>query len=147
MESLNASLGTLMEKCGFADTGKAYRLHVIGSWKTEEFAQEKSQSRRLDVTEYIDGPGTYSFRPAYRSGTLGLTASQVALVSYTKDKPEEVREEALDRHSCHAGAWAKDDVYLLSLEQYDNERGYAILAQINGGDSTVGDFLFRKLRQ
>ena len=146
MEKLSASLGGLMEQCGFVDDGKPYRLHVIGSWKTEEFAQERTQTRRLEVSEFVDGPGTYTFRPVYRKGSLGLTADRVALVSYAKDKPEETRQEALDEHSCHAGAWVKDDLYTLTLEQHDPDRGYAVEAHINGGDSTEGDFLFRKLR-
>lgn len=147
MEKLAASLGTLMEKCGFTDEGKPYRLHVIGSWKTEDFANGGGRVRRIDVTGLVDGPGTYTFRPVYRSGTLGLAAYRVALVSFAKDKPDETREEVVDQHTCHAGAWVKDDLYTLELKAFDPARGYAVVAQIGGGDSTNGDFFFRKLRQ
>lgn len=147
MEKLSANMGELMEEIGVQDEGKPYRMHVIGSWKTEDFAEQGGITKRLDVTEFVNGAGTYWFRPTYRRGSLGLTASQVALVSYAKDKPDELREEAVDRHDCHAGAWVKDDVYLLPLKEYAPERGYAVLAHVRGGDSTEGDFLFRKVKQ
>ena len=147
MERLDAGLGDLRVKVGLVDPNKAYRLHTIGGWKTEEFAKEQAQVRRLDVSGLVDGVGKYQFRPVYHSGTLGLSASQVALVSSPKDKPDEVREEGVDKHVCHAGAWIERDIYTVELTQYDLNRGYAIMASIHGGDSTVGDFLFRKVRK
>ncbi|MCE5239903.1 hypothetical protein LLH23_15665 [bacterium] len=147
MEQLAADLGDLMAKHGFTDEGKPYRMHQIGSWKSEEFKEARSQSRRLDVTLYVAGPGKYWFRPIYRSGLLGLVCTQARLVSFAKDKPEELREEAVDKHQCHAGGWVKDDVYLVELKQYDPARGYALIADIGGGDSTNGDFFFKKLRE
>jgi len=71
----------------------------------------------------------------------------VSLVSSAKDKPDETREEAVDKHRCHAGAWVEADLYRLELKQYDAGRGYAVVAHIGGGDSTTGDFMFRRLRQ
>lgn len=147
MEELSANMGELMEEIGLEDVRKPYRMHVIGSWKTADFAEQGAVTKRLDVTQFVKGEGTYWFRPAYKMGSLGLIASQVALVSYAKDKPDELREEAVDRHDCHAGAWVKDDVYLLPLKEYDPERGYAVLANVRGGDSTEGDFLFRKVKE
>lgn len=147
MEKFGAAMSDLMEKQGFADEGKPYRLHVIGAWKTEDFVPVSARTQRLEVSPLIAGTGTYQFRPAYRGGSLGLVVSSVSLVSYPKDKPEEVREEAVDKHSCHAGAWVKDDLYLLELKAYDAARGYAVVASFSGGDSTTGEFLFRKVRQ
>lgn len=149
METLAANLGDLAERCGFEDTGKPYRLHTIGTWKTEDFAAEQWQTRRLDVTGLVDGPGTYLFRPAYRSGDMGLSVTRVALVSFSPDRPNEIREEAVDQHRCHAGAWVENDLYTLVLKNYDPGQGYAVLATIGGTTephATAGDFLFRKQR-
>ena len=146
MEQLAARMGELMEKNGFPDVNKPYRMHKIGSWKTEDFAQKGSQTQRMDVTALVPSAGKYWFRPTYRSGTLGLSANRVAQVSFAKDKPEETREEAVDQHTCHAGAWVKDDVYLLELKEYDATRGCAVVADYQGGDSSNGDFYFRKLK-
>ena len=146
MEILSSRMGTLMERCGFEDTEKPYRTHVIGEWKSEEFAEKRSQVRRLDVTEFVRGAGTYLFRPKYKSGSLGLGASRVALVSHPKDRPEDTREEAVDAHDCHAGAWVKGDEYRLELKEHDPARGYAVLAHISGGSTTNGQFHFRKVR-
>ena len=150
METLAANLGGLAERCGFVDEGKPYRLHTIGTWKTEDFAAEQWQERRLDVTGLVDGPGTYTFRPAYRSGDMGLSVTRVALVSFTADRTDDTREEAVDQHTCHAGAWVEKDLYTLTLPTHDPERNYAVLATIGGArepHATTGDFLFRKLRQ
>ncbi|NPV48040.1 MAG: hypothetical protein HPY69_13855 [Armatimonadetes bacterium] len=149
METLAANLGDLAERCGFEDAGKPYRLHTIGTWDTEDFVTEQWQTRRLDVTRLVDGPGTYAFRPAYRSGDMGLSVTRVALVSFPRDRPDEVREEAVDEHRCHAGAWVENDLYTLVLKDHDPTRGHAVLAAIGGTTkphATAGDFLFRKLR-
>lgn len=146
MDLLAGRMGTLMERCGFEDKDKPYRIHLVGEWKTEDFEEQQSQRRRLDVTEFVDGAGTYTLQPKWRSGTLGLTATRVSLVSFSKAKPEDVKEEATDKHDCHAGAWVKGDVYTLELGQYDPNRGYAVIADIYGGKTTGGEFYFRKLR-
>lgn len=78
---------------------------------------------------------------------MGLHGRRVSLVSYPKDRPEDVREEAVDQHDCHAGAWAENDLYTLELKAYDAARGYAVIADFSGGDSSNGDFLFRKVRK
>lgn len=147
MDRLAGALGELMEQCGLPDPGKPYRVHVIGAWKTEEFAREKSQSRRLEVSAFVDGPGTYAFEPRYQRGTLGLIVTEARLVSCPADDPAGTRDEAVDRHRCHAGAWVEGGTYTLTLKTYDPARRYAIVAQIGGGDSTEGEFIFRKLRE
>ena len=147
MEQLAARMGDLMEKYGFTDENRPYRVHQVGSWKSEEFVQQKGQARRIDVTPLVGSAGTYWFRPIYRSGAYGLSVTEAALVSYPKDKPDEVRQEAVDTHGCHAGAWVKDDIYTLELRTHDPTRGYAVIAHTNGSDSTNGDYFFKKLRQ
>ena len=147
IDRLAARVASLMEQCGFEDPHKPYRLHTIGTWTTEEFAEKKNQTRRLDVSEVVRGAGVYQFQPKYRKGTLGLTAHKVQLVSFPKDRPEELRVEAEDIHQCHAGAWVKDDLYRLPLSRFDPTRGYAVVAGIQGGQTTHGEFRFRKLRE
>ncbi|MBI3920687.1 MAG: hypothetical protein HY318_04650, partial [Armatimonadetes bacterium] len=113
VDSMAARMGELMERLGFEDADKPYRLHLIGQWKTEDFGDQQGQVRRFDVMQFVKGAGIYLFQPKWRSGTLGLSASQVSLLSFAKDKPEDTREEAVDRHPCHAGAWVQGDVYAL----------------------------------
>lgn len=147
MEKFSSALSAVMDKQGFADEGRPYRTQVIGQWKTEDFTPQSTITRRFAVDKLVLAAGTYVFRPAYRSGTLGLSGRRAALVSFPKDKPEEVREEAVDEHTCHAGAWDDKVLYTLELKEYDPTRDYAIVATYGGGDSSNGDFLFRKLRQ
>jgi len=147
MDRLGGRMGKVMEDCGFEDKEKPYRLHVVGTWKSEEFLEQKGRTRRLDVTEFVIKDGLYLFEPRYRSGTLGLSMSKAVLVSHPKDDPEDTREEAVDQHQCHAGAWIKDAVYSLPLDTYDADRGYAVLATIGGGQTTAGEFWFRLKRE
>ena len=100
----------------------------------------------MDVTQWMSGPGIYTLQFKYKGGTLGLTASQVALLSHAKDEPNDTREEFVDKHDCHAGAWAKGDVYMLDLKEYDPARTYLVAAQIRGGNTTKGEIVFRKKR-
>jgi hypothetical protein len=69
----------------------------------------------------------------------------MALVSFAKEAPEVVREEAVDEHNCHAGAWTERTEYRLPLKTYDPARGYALIARYRGGSTTSGSFTFRKL--
>ena len=146
VDRLAGRVGALMEACGLEDKDKPYRLRVIGTWDTPEFADQQSQTRSIDVTQWVSGPGTYLLQFTYKSGTLGLTASQVALISHPKDNPNDTREECVDKHDCHAGAWAKGDVYMLDLKEHDPERTYLLAASIRGGNTTQGEILFRKKR-
>lgn len=146
VEVLSGRLGEMMEKFGFEDKDKPYRIHVIGQWKTEDFEQQQGQERRLDVTPFVVGSGTYLFQPKYRSGSLGLSASRVSLISFPRDKPDDAREEAVDKHTCHAGAWCEGDIYTLELQEHAPNRGYAVVANIHGGKTTAGEFYFRKKR-
>jgi hypothetical protein len=146
IDRLAGRVAELGEEYGFEDKDKAYRLHVIGTWDTPEFEQQPSQSRTLDVTKWVLGPGVYTVRFKYLQGLLGLTASSVALVSHPKDKPDDRREDAVDKHTCHAGAWNKDETYTLDLKQHDPQRTYLVVAQIRGGKTTKGEIFFRKKR-
>ncbi len=146
VDDMATRISTMGERFGFSDPDRAYRSRNIGEWKTEDFEADHNPTRRLEVTDLLDGPGTYLFEPMYRSGSLGLTASRVALVSYAKDAPDDLREEAVDEHTCHAGAWVKDAVYRLELKAHDPQRGYAVMARIGGGPTTEGVFTFRKAR-
>ena len=146
VDRLAGRMGDLAEECGFADPDRPYRLRTIGTWHTKEFEEKRSQARTIDVTKYVLGPGTYTLKFKYRRGTLGLTASQVQLVSHPKDTPAERRVEAVDRHSCHAGAWVKGDVYTVRLKEYDPQRVYLVVANIQGGRTTEGEIYMRKLR-
>jgi len=146
VDDMATRIAALGERFGVTDPDRAYRRRNIGEWKTADFEVDRHPTRRLEVTPYLDGPGTYLFEPQYRSGSLGLAASRVALVSYPKDNPEDTHEEAADEHTCHAGSWVQDAVYRLELPAHDPNRGYAVLASVGGGPTTEGVFTFRKAR-
>jgi hypothetical protein len=69
----------------------------------------------------------------------------VALVSFARNAPDVVREEAVDEHNCHAGAWTERTEYHLPLKAFDAARGYALIARYHGGSTTSGAFTFRRL--
>jgi len=146
MDRLAARVAAVLEKSGIEDKAKAFRVHIIGEWRTEQFTEQPEQVQHLDVTQWIDGPGTYTVRPNWHSGSRGLRVFRIALVSCPQDNTDQLREEAADEHDCHAGAWVKDDVYTLQLANYEPDRNYAVVAHICGGDTTNGEFEFRRLR-
>jgi len=146
MDRLAGRVAAVLEESGIEDKAKAFRVHIIGEWRTEQFTEQPEQVQHLDVTQWIDGPGTYTVRPKWHSGSLGLAISRMALVSCPQGNTDQFREEATDEHDCHAGAWVKGDVYTLQLTNYERERNYAVVAHIRGGDTTNGEFEFRKLR-
>jgi hypothetical protein len=145
VEDMSARMAQMGEKFGIPDVEAPFRRHGIGAWDTPEFAQKPDVTRRLDVTAFVAGPGTYVFEPIYSGGSLGLVVTRVALVSFAKNAPDAVREEAADEHRCHAGAWVEGGTYRLPLAAYDAARGYAVVADIHGGSTTTGTFTFRKL--
>jgi hypothetical protein len=145
VEDMSTRMAAMGEKLGIPDAGKPFRRHEIGKWDTAEFAQGNEVTRRLDVSDYVSGPGEYVFEPVYSGGSLGLVVTRVALVSFAKDAPDEVREEVVDEHTCHAGAWIERTEYHLPLKVFDPDRSYALIARYHGGPTTSGVFTFRKL--
>ena len=145
VEDMSTRMAAMGEKLGIPDAGKPFRRHEIGKWDTAEFAQGPAVTRRLEVSEFVSGPGEYVFEPVYSGGSLGLVVTRMALVSFAKEAPEVVREEAVDEHNCHAGAWTERTEYRLPLKTYDPARGYALIARYRGGSTTSGSFTFRKL--
>ncbi len=153
IEKTVSGIGEICAQFGIKDPGRVYRWHKIGEWKTEDFDKQSPLTRRIEVTQWIDGPGTYEVRFSYRSGRLGLVVTKVSLVSRSPDGEEKV--EAVDEHRCHAGAWADRPSYMLKLDKYQAGRKYLVEMVISGGNpkaprskrSTNGDIMMRKLRQ
>jgi hypothetical protein len=155
IEGTVAEAGAACEKLGVEDPGRPYRWHKIGTWKTEDFDQQSPVVRKFEVTEHIRGAGTYTVRFDYRSGLLGLSVKKVRLLSSPVQNPEELREEAVDAHDCHAGAWVKDNLYSLAIPTQPEGRKWFVEVTMAAGDprqprdtrTSNGDIFFAKQRQ
>ncbi len=151
LDTYAGSVGEFMEKLGFEDKDKLYRTTILGRWKTEQFVDNPRQEVRMDVSDCIDGPGTYILKPRSTSGWLSPTIHRVALVSYEKGSPEDSREEAVDDHRARIHYHPiPDGVYKLTLDRYTPDRGYAVVVQIeqklHNNYASAGEFQFRKAR-
>jgi len=117
---------------GIKDTGKPYRPHKIGSWKTSDFDAKERIEKRWDVTDSLDGPGTYRVRFVYTRGWNGLRMYRVALATERGGKLEQAAE---DRHEGVAANKNLANTYTLTLEAHDPKARYIVLADIQGASS------------
>jgi hypothetical protein len=155
VEETVAEVAGVLEKLGIPDPGRPYRWRKIGAWRTEDFNEQSPLTRRFEVTDRLEGAGTYLVRFVYRSGVLGLRVSKVRLLSAPADRPEELQEEAADAHECHAGAWNRGTLYRLPLAAPAPQRKYFVEITMGAGSpatppdqrSSNGDIFFAKQRE
>ncbi|NUP98832.1 MAG: hypothetical protein HUU35_03135 [Armatimonadetes bacterium] len=141
------------ERVGFPDARKPYRRVKVGSWQTQDFDQQGSIVKELDVTARIAGAGSYEVEFAYTAGLLGLTVDKVVLLTQLGDDPATRREVAVDQHPAHAGGWNKGHLYRLTVDQPPPAVKWLLLASIRAGSpqqppearSSQGDIYLRKL--
>ena len=129
------AIGVSLAPFGIKDTGKPYREHTIGGWKTEDFDQGAKLTKTWDVTDSLDGPGTYRVRFAYTRGWNGLSMYRVALAASAKAAPDKLTVMADDTHTGFAAHKNRSNVYTLKLARYDPKARYIITADIKGTPS------------
>ena len=117
---------------GIRDTGRPYRPHKIGSWKTADFDDNERIEKRWDVTDSVDGPGAYRVRFVYTRGWNGLHMYRVALAVERDGKLEQVAE---DRHEGVAANKNLANTYTLTLEAHDPKARYIVVADVQGASS------------
>lgn len=141
-------------KLGVPDPNLAFRTHVIGGWKTEDFANGAEVQKKWEVTPYLVGPGRYEVQFLYEKGWCGLGMHRVALASADPSAPDKLTEIAFDKHEGITGHQPKNDVYVLDLKDHDAKRKYFIVADVRGSDPRApedrkgcgGSVVMRKLK-
>ncbi|MBC7286656.1 MAG: hypothetical protein H5T86_01150 [Armatimonadetes bacterium] len=152
VERTVSAVGDICEALGVPDPGRPFRWHKIGEWKTEDFDQASPITKKIDVSQLVDGPGAYEVRFAYRTGELGLVVTKVSLIAVSEDG--QARIEAVDEHRCHAGAWNEGEVYTLRLAGYNEANKYSVEIVMAAGQpqtprqerTSTGDIFWRKVR-
>jgi len=127
-----AAVGQAIDKFGVEDPGKPYRAKQVGRWQTEDFEPGPEIAKTWDVTEAINGPGTYRVQFVYQSGWYGLNIHRTSLASAKTAAPDELQNLATDEHEGTAAYRNKDNIYELSIDAYSPELKYHIVADVRG---------------
>jgi hypothetical protein len=152
-QNTEAQLVETAYKLGLSAPFMYYARQRIGSWQTGTFPVSGSKvEHRLDVTERLKGPGPYAVTFEYTRGMEALQMDRVALVARRPDGAEQ--QVAEDVHSGRTGAWNVKNDYRLSLERYDPQARYFVVARVGVSASqrdsekrtTQGDIFWRRLR-
>jgi hypothetical protein len=157
VEDLKAASGSVVEtarKLGIKAPFMSYTRGRIGSWTTGTFpiSGQKTQYR-VDVTDRIDGPGTYAVTFLYTQGMEALEFERAALSARSADGKEQ--EVAVDAHEGRTGAWHVKNQYTLRLKQYDPKARYVLVVRLNVSASqrepqrrtTQGDIYWQRVRE
>jgi hexosaminidase len=137
--------------CDFYDRLKTHArrlgyLHVnyrplddlVALWRPDTIGEEFADLV-FDITEHLDGPGTYEIEMRYSHGAHGLDVARVEMLA-----GESVI--AADEHEGFAGRRSKDQFYRLDVPEVKPDVPYTvrIRAKGSGGTDSVGEIILRK---
>ena len=117
---------------GMRDTSKFVMSQKIGNWTLDDFRESTAITRKIDVTEHILGPGTYTVTFQYSSGWNGLSMVRVALVQEKPGKDAKRAEVSVDEHPGSTGHRSTGNVYTLKLDRYEADARFLVVADIRG---------------
>jgi len=129
-ESTCADIGKHLGSLGVADPGRAYRRQTVGTWATEDFADSAEITKEWDLSDALEGAGTYRVQFVYRSGWYGLSIHRVRLLAAVAEGEPVV--VASDEHEGSAAHRNKDNVYELALPVHDPAMRYTLAADVRG---------------
>jgi len=118
----------------------------VGHWGPDNLKGPNAAVLTFEVTDRIEGPGTYTVTLCWTKGAWGLGGQKVELLSAAKDHPDQLTVEATDAHTCHAGAWVQGNVYTLPLANLDPQRVYQVRLTASASNDSFGDVYFRKAK-
>jgi hypothetical protein len=153
-QTASASVVETARKLGIKAPFMFYTRGRIGSWKTGTFpVSGEKVEHRIDVTDRIDGPGTFAVTFLYTQGMEALEMQRAALLARLPDGKEE--EVAVDAHEGRTGAWHVKNQYALHLKQYDPRARYTLVARLNVSASqretknrtSQGDIYWQRMRE
>ena len=145
-----AEVATALAPLGVTDPSAAYRRRVAGTWVSEDFQEQERITKQWDVTQLLDGPGTYEVHFKYTSGWWGTSIYRAAL-----SVGEDHAEVAADAHDGTAAYASENNLYTLVVDEHDPNASYALAADIKGVRSKGrpadrqgcnGEVALRKLR-
>ncbi len=125
-------IGEYLADFGIPDPGKPFRGRTISEWSADDFDQQRTITREIDVTDMISGPGTYIVGFKYTSGWHGLSISRVALAAAPAASPEQRTEIAVDEHDGVTGARPVANEYTLQVEHLPEDSVSTVIARISG---------------
>ncbi len=110
---------------GITDPSAASRERVAGTWVSDDFEEGERVTKRFDVTELLDGAGTYQIHFKYTSGWWGTNIHRAALAV-------DETEVAADEHVGMAAYASAANVYTLVVEEHDEGATYTLVIDIKG---------------
>ncbi len=127
-----ADIAATLAPLGVVDPLQPYRPTEIGGWSTHDFDKKVRVRKTYDVTRCVTKPGAWSVTFQYTSGWWGLSIERVALVAAPEDRPEELRDLAVDKHHGSTGARSKDSSYTLDVKTLPKHSRFFIVADVRG---------------
>jgi hexosaminidase len=96
------------------------------------------KERSWVATRYITGPGTYEVVFGYTGGAHGLAIEQARI------EPS----GSVDKHAGFTGAATRDNVYTVTVDNYDPTAKYVVKAMVrsDGGTDSSGTVYVRKVK-
>ncbi|AQT69556.1 Beta-hexosaminidase [Anaerohalosphaera lusitana] len=134
----NAFQGTLHKAAVYST---APEEHLVGQWTPEQMSQDW-KTLQWDVSGVIDGTGTYSIVFQYTGGAHRLDLNWVSLLVDGK-------EIARDEHPGQTGGSNKDNIYTVTIDDYEPAAEYTIKAEVrsDGGTDSTGDITIKRNMQ
>ncbi len=153
LQTISGSVVDAARKLGLKAPFMSFTRGRIGAWKTGTFPiSGQKVDHRIDVTDRIDGPGTYRVTFLYTQGMEALEMQRVALSARLPDGTDQ--EVAVDAHEGRTGAWHVKNQYTLRLKEHNPRARYAMVTRLNVSASqrepqhrtSQGDIYWQRVR-
>jgi hypothetical protein len=138
MDSLKATGGAVatvaqtLERHGVRTPPLFLAPQVVSKWNVDDFREKARREMVAELTPYIDGPGTFLVTFQYTTGWNGLHMWRAALAESPHKSPEQKNELAVDEHEGFTGARSQGNIYRLTLQNYNPEKRYWLVADVQG---------------
>ena len=109
-----------------------YLRKVVGQWISDDFEAQERLTKKWDVTEHVQGSGTFEITLRYTAGWWGVRLFRVVLASAPAGRAEDLTELSVDEHGGSAAYSSKANRYTVTLQKHDPKLRYFILADIQG---------------
>ena len=114
------------------------RLVPVGEWTSNDFKTKQVITKTWDVTEYVPSTGGLLEVRFNCADHYALTIYRVALASTSAKEPRAITELSADEHVGETGHHhRKVNDYYLSLDDYDPNARYLLIARVKGHASEV----------
>lgn len=127
-----AAVGAVLAKQGVRMPPAYGRNVKVGGWELEDFRENNTIGKTLEVTQWLQEPGAYRVTFQYTTGWNGANSLRVALASSPAGADAPLTELVVDEHPGTTAVRNQNNVYRLVVDRIDPGQRYWLQTKFRG---------------